>query len=379
MRGGSDQGRPGATHDSSAPDSSAGGDALRMKDMTGGRPRARRGGATGVSALRWKLYKLLRAKTVPAQGIYLEITDRCNMSCPMCNTRVHRETVAPLLDREEIRDRLLLPGRALGFANLTISGGEPTLAPHLDEVIEDAAGMGYNVFLASNMLRWEEGLWRRLLVLMDDPRHTVLASCDSAEASEMNAIRGGDVFSRVTLHCKALARLRSELRAGTRLAAAMILQPINAGSLSKTARFVLGDIGFDKLLVQLRHDYSLVTFRNYRRQARAKRYSPEEKAALLRASALAFDMAAADPRILPVRGTLDDWRAFYDDPLGIRRICDSTAFVFVDPYGNLRGCISGGRLGNIRKSSIAEYLKSRRYRRFLLFARICNICTHGCS
>ena len=253
------------------------------------------------------------------------------------------------------------------------------MAPHLVEVIDDAVGLGYQVFLVSNMLRWDQGLCNRILPLLKDPRHTVLVSFDSAVASEMNVIRGGDVFARVVDNCRKLVRLRGELKAGTQLKAAVIVQPANVRSLAKTVDFILEDLQFDKVLVQLRHDYSRVTFRNYRRQARASKYSKNEKEALIRAAALTFKMASEDPRIIPTRGTLRQWLDFYANPLGIRKICESSALIFVDAYGNLRGCLSGVALGNIRDTSMTRFLRSKQYRRFLRFARICNICVHGCS
>lgn len=324
--------------------------------------------------------KLLRERNIAPQGIYLEITDGCNMACPMCITREHaRRGIHAVLGPAEIRDILLRPCRALGFSAFTISGGEPTLVPHLREVIDDAVGLGYRIFLTSNVLRWDEGLWRDILTRMRDPQHTIMVSFDSATASEMNAIRGGDVFTRVTDHCRRLVRLRGELKAATQLKAATVLQPANASSLAQTARFILDDLGLDKVLVHLRHKYSRVTFRNYRHQARAARYSGREKEAMARAVALTFKMAAEDPRIVPTRGTLRHWLDFCSNPLRIQKVCDSSALVYVDPYGNVRGCLSGAILDNIRGTSVESILRSKGYRRFLRFARICAICVHGCS
>jgi len=326
------------------------------------------------------LYKLIRGQNIAAQGIYLEITDLCDMSCPMCNTRQHREGgQGPVLTPREIREKIFSHCHYLGFRDVTISGGEPTLAPHLREVIGDAVRMGYRVFLVSNMLRGDEGLWRNILTLMRDPRHTVLVSFDSSVESEMNAIRGADVFARVVDNSRKIVQLRNGLKAGTQLKAAIVLQPRNARSLMETVDYLLNDIRFDKVLIQPRHDYSRVTLMNYRRQARAGAYTLSEREELIRASELLFRKAAEDPRIVPTRGPLGHWVDFYTNPLKIRKMCESTALIYVDAYGNLRGCLSGDTLGTIRDTSIACFLKSKQYRRFLMFARICNICVHGCS
>lgn len=218
--------------------------------------------------------------------------------------------------------------------------------------------------------------------------HTIPPDIEFVQPKDMRVSQGSSVlsltmlagvFARVVDHCRKLVRLRSETKAGTQLKAAVIVQPANVRSLAKTVNFILEDLQFDKVLVQPRHVYSRVTLRNYRRQARAANYSEQEKEALLRAAALTFKMASEDPRIIPTRGTLRQWLDFYANPLGIRKICESSALIFVDAYGNLRGCLSGVALGNIRDTSMTRFLRSKQYRRFLRFARICNICVHGYS
>jgi uncharacterized radical SAM superfamily Fe-S cluster-containing enzyme len=83
----------------------------------------------------------------------IEVTNRCNMNCPVCfsdaNHPVHDVPFPEIRHRME---RLLeVTGRPIP---IQISGGEPTVRQDLPEIIALARGLGYrNIDLITNGIR----------------------------------------------------------------------------------------------------------------------------------------------------------------------------------------------------------------------------------
>lgn len=81
----------------------------------------------------------------------IEITNRCNLSCPICFSDAHKEEEDVGLS--DIVQRLDALHELAGPVPLQISGGEPTLHPQLPEVIEQAKNRGFkNIELVTNGL-----------------------------------------------------------------------------------------------------------------------------------------------------------------------------------------------------------------------------------
>ena len=79
----------------------------------------------------------------------VEITNRCNMHCPLCFTAASKN--AEDVPVEEIKARLTTLLETAGPIPLQISGGEPTLHPHLPEIITCARILGFtNIELVTN-------------------------------------------------------------------------------------------------------------------------------------------------------------------------------------------------------------------------------------
>jgi pyruvate-formate lyase-activating enzyme len=98
-----------------------------------------------------KLRSLLPARTLPANGLVLNVTSDCNLSCPYCFARA-KESTTQALDLAEI-DAILAgyPGRIV-----YLSGGEPTMHPQLGEIVRHLKARGYAVGLFSNGVRLAE-------------------------------------------------------------------------------------------------------------------------------------------------------------------------------------------------------------------------------
>ncbi len=82
----------------------------------------------------------------------IEISNRCNMSCPVCFSRAHNTAEDVSLNEIKVRIHNLLD--VAGPIPLQISGGEPTLHPDLPEVIRYAKKMGFvNIELITNGIK----------------------------------------------------------------------------------------------------------------------------------------------------------------------------------------------------------------------------------
>ena len=77
---------------------------------------------------------------------HLVVTRRCNLACEYCSEYDHVSPPVPLESPIERVDRLA----ALGTSIVTISGGEPLLQPHLDEVIHGIRRRGLLAGLITN-------------------------------------------------------------------------------------------------------------------------------------------------------------------------------------------------------------------------------------
>jgi uncharacterized radical SAM superfamily Fe-S cluster-containing enzyme len=86
-------------------------------------------------------------------SVLLEVTNRCNLDCPVCFASAGEEEV-PDPDLETIKgwyQRLLASG---GPYNIQLSGGEPTLRDDLPEIIALGRSLGFSFFqLNTNGLR----------------------------------------------------------------------------------------------------------------------------------------------------------------------------------------------------------------------------------
>ena len=76
--------------------------------------------------------------------LWLEITQKCNLTCAHCY--VESSPRLPLLSELSLGDwlRVLSESADVGCKSVQFIGGEPTLHPHLDQLIEYAAGNGFD-------------------------------------------------------------------------------------------------------------------------------------------------------------------------------------------------------------------------------------------
>ena len=75
--------------------------------------------------------------------IYLEVTQACNLSCPMCFRGAGTEA-AEEMTTSEILD-LLAKLAQIGVHEIRLTGGEPTVRPDILQVIDGALEAGFFV------------------------------------------------------------------------------------------------------------------------------------------------------------------------------------------------------------------------------------------
>lgn len=311
--------------------------------------------------------------------VQIEITDLCNMRCPMCITSEHRHMRRnAVITPEFIRTKILGPLRKRGLQWLSISGGEPTLSTHLIQVIEDARSLGFGVFLATNALTEQINPFEKILHAIAGAPSAIQVSFDSLHRDEMKQIRGGNYFDKVRRNIIKLRELIGGQNNLLRLLASVVIQEQNAYSFLETVDYTVSKLNFDNTIVQLRHDYRNVNSSNWRKQIPLTLTSAAREAILDNGAAL-FERAKTDKRIIVIGENLKNWIALLRNPSEIDIPCRAARRVFVDPYGNLRGCIHSEIIGNLNEITVDEYFESEPYQKFLSFSRTCNICIHGCS
>jgi len=78
----------------------------------------------------------------------IELSRRCNFRCPYCYVPRGPEPAGELT-REEIRD-VILQARDLGARKIIVLGGEPSIYPHLFEMLDLIAGLGLAAEMFTN-------------------------------------------------------------------------------------------------------------------------------------------------------------------------------------------------------------------------------------
>ena len=136
----------------------------------------------------------------------LEITNRCNMSCPLCFTNPQPKAADVGLD--EIVKRLDSLLDVAGPIPLQISGGEPTLHPQLAEVVAEARRRGFrNIELVTNGMIISANP-DFLSALVDQGLTAVYLQFDGLRKQTYEAIRGRDMSEVRTRSIEAIRKAR---------------------------------------------------------------------------------------------------------------------------------------------------------------------------
>jgi molybdenum cofactor biosynthesis enzyme MoaA len=134
--------------------------------------------------------KTKRAYSKRFHNIYLFITEKCQLRCGHCymGERLERG----LTMSYEQATNLIKYFHTLGAEYLTLVGGEPTLHPHLREIVEYANHIGYSkVMLDSNGL-----LTERIKKIPVEMLYYVRISLDGATPTTHDKVRGEGNFDK---------------------------------------------------------------------------------------------------------------------------------------------------------------------------------------
>jgi Fe-coproporphyrin III synthase len=145
---------------------------------------------------------------LPERIVHLHPTTRCNLACRHC----YSESAPARRDELPARDivRVLTVLRSEGYAQLSISGGEPLVYRELATVVREARALGFRVTMISNGL------------LVSQRHDDVLAQLDGMAISfDGLAVTHDDIRGRAGAFKKAATALRSLAAAGVPMAAAV--------------------------------------------------------------------------------------------------------------------------------------------------------------
>jgi radical SAM protein with 4Fe4S-binding SPASM domain len=147
--------------------------------------------------------------------LWLHVTDACNMRCPFC----FRGDPQPSLTHPEMTvegwSRVLDGLRAFPAVKVTISGGEPTLFPDLEALLDvlNSKPNVSGIFLLTNGTGASVETYRRLATKVS----TLQVSLDGARPETNDLIRGPGNFARVAALLRELqeAKIRNVMLAFT--------------------------------------------------------------------------------------------------------------------------------------------------------------------
>ena len=137
-----------------------------------------------------------RLAALPLAIVY--VTDRCNSRCITCDYWQHGQTNLPVAQARRLAPEL----RALGTQVVLLSGGEPLLHPHWDEVAGALRSAGLRLWLLTaglSLARHAEPVSQLC--------ERVTVSLDGATPATYRAIRGVDGFAAVCAGIRAVVAL----------------------------------------------------------------------------------------------------------------------------------------------------------------------------
>ncbi|MDD1752639.1 MAG: radical SAM protein [Methanotrichaceae archaeon] len=120
----------------------------------------------------------------------IDITDRCNLSCPVCFADAGEGSSEPTIDQIETMMQSLRAQRPVPCPAIQFSGGEPTMRDDLPEIVALAKHMGfYQIQLATNGLRLAASL-NLCRALVKSGLNTVYLQFDGVTPEPYQIMRG---------------------------------------------------------------------------------------------------------------------------------------------------------------------------------------------
>ncbi|MEW1550524.1 radical SAM protein [Streptomyces tsukubensis] len=170
--------------------------------------------------------------TAPLRFLSLEITSRCQLTCPgHCYAQAGPTAGHGTMTTDNWR-RVLTEAAGLGATTVQMIGGEPLLHPHLTEIARHALDLGLRVRIYSNLYRVRAEHW----LLFEHPRVSLATTVYSDDPAEHDTITG-----RTGSHAATVGTIAEALRRGLRPAVAVI--DLGNGQRAEQARSAMTALG----------------------------------------------------------------------------------------------------------------------------------------
>ena len=289
--------------------------------------------------------------------MYIEVTDECNLRCPMCTQtvlsgprrRISLETfsaVKPLLRYVEL----------LHFTGC----GETFLHPQILDMLEAVPHDQCKVRIITNGLLLDEATSRRLVELgLQD----LWISLDATDAPTFQKIRGSKLFHRVLDNVRTLSRIRRELGSTfPRIALNFVAQRSNIEQLPAFVKLA-HELGADAVNVGFLQVYTraLLTESLYFYQELSDRFMGEAQQV---AQELGIDIYL--PGFFAEARAASSSKRSRKKELGANEKCvEPYGFVFVHADGSLGPCcVNDSRLGSLGEGDFLSQWNGDLYRDF---------------
>ena len=158
------------------------------------------------------LHRLLYILPLKPRQVQIEITNRCNMDCPMCP----REVLDIELEHMDWDKFVTVTDKLTERENITLTGwGEPFLHPRIFDMIAYCKERGHRVMITSNGLFTKESIADEIL---NSGLDEITFSIDGVED---NNVSNGHTSNKVYENIEKIARLRKTERPSIRLQATL--------------------------------------------------------------------------------------------------------------------------------------------------------------
>lgn len=125
--------------------------------------------------------------------VLIEVTERCNLRCPVCFADAGKHTEDPLVT--EIKEQLEVLKETAGLCNIQFSGGEPTVRDDLPAIIRTARSLEFTfIQLNTNGLRLAQDK-DYVRALKEAGLSTVFLQFDGTRDEIYRKLRGADLLA----------------------------------------------------------------------------------------------------------------------------------------------------------------------------------------
>lgn len=158
----------------------------------------------------------------------VEVTDYCNFRCKWCFANAGRGSGLKHMGEEDLK-RLVMALVDAGVRQITLSGGEPTLYPHLREAIAEASSQGLVVHMNTNGYLLSKELAAEL---KSAGLSQVQINIDSLDPAKHDHVRG----RKESFH-RAIKALENAKEAGLTCVSQTVLTKENEGEIAEIFKF----------------------------------------------------------------------------------------------------------------------------------------------